>query len=173
MADERAAVGFQLGFHAIGDRANGMALDAIQHADESRMKSMQKILPQMQKQVGAQISVTLDARNRIEHAQVVSAGDFDRFHKLGVIASMQPSHLLTDMEWAGARLGPERVRYSYAWRSFLDHGVVLAFGTDYPVESVNPFRGLYAATTRMNEAQRSCAAASTNSAPVGSLASVQ
>jgi hypothetical protein len=65
---------------------------------------------------------------------------------------MQPSHLLTDMNWAEARLGPERVKYSYAWRSFLDHGVVLAFGTDYPVESVSPFRGLYAAITRQNEA---------------------
>jgi len=65
---------------------------------------------------------------------------------------MQPSHLLTDMNWAEARLGPERVKYSYAWRSFLDHNVVLAFGTDYPVESINPFRGLYAAVTRQNEA---------------------
>jgi hypothetical protein len=65
---------------------------------------------------------------------------------------MQPSHLLTDMNWAEARLGSERIKYSYAWRSFLDHNVVLAFGTDYPVESVNPFRGLYAAVTRQNEA---------------------
>ena len=65
---------------------------------------------------------------------------------------MQPSHLLTDMNWAAARLGPDRAKYSYAWRSFLDHHVTLAFGTDYPVESINPFRGLYSAVTRMNEA---------------------
>jgi hypothetical protein len=65
---------------------------------------------------------------------------------------MQPSHLLTDMNWAAARLGPDRARYSYAWRSMLDHGIHLAFGTDYPVESINPFRGLYAAITRQNEA---------------------
>jgi predicted amidohydrolase YtcJ len=91
-------------------------------------------------------------RFRIEHAQVLLPGDFDRFAKLGIIASMQPSHLLTDMAWAGERLGPERVKYAYAWKSFLDHGVVLAFGTDYPVESISPFRGLYSAVTRMNEA---------------------
>ena len=93
-----------------------------------------------------------DLRFRIEHAQVVSPGAFDRFARLGVIASMQPSHLLTDMAWAEQRLGPERVQRAYAWRSFLDHGVTLAFGTDYPVESISPFRGLYSAVTRQNEA---------------------
>jgi predicted amidohydrolase YtcJ len=91
------------------------------------------------------------SRFRIEHAQVLAPSDFERFHKLGVIASMQPSHLLTDMAWAGDRLGPDRSQYAYAWRSFLDYGVALAFGTDYPVESISPFRGLYSAVTRMNE----------------------
>src|SRR5208282_1833953 len=91
-----------------------------------------------------------DFRFRIEHAQVVSAGAFGRFAELGVIASMQPSHLLTDMAWAPARLGPEREKRAYAWRSFLDAGVTVAFGTDYPVESISPFRGLYAAITRQN-----------------------
>ena len=134
MAAERAAAGFQLGFHAIGDRANDMALNAFEHAQQATMKKLSS------------------RRYRIEHAQVVSPGDFDRFARLHVIASMQPSHLLTDMNWAEARLGPERVKYSYAWHSFLDHNVVLAFGTDYPVESINPFRGLYAAITRQNEA---------------------
>jgi predicted amidohydrolase YtcJ len=132
MAVERAQEGFQLGFHAIGDRANDMALAAFEKAE--------KVAP------------SSDTRYRVEHAQVVSPGDFDLFAKLHVIASMQPSHLLTDMNWAEARLGPERVKYSYAWKSFLDHGVVLAFGTDYPVEGINPFRGLYAAVTRQNEA---------------------
>ncbi len=65
---------------------------------------------------------------------------------------MQPNHLLTDMAWAEQRLGHDRARYSYAWKSFLDHGVPLAFGTDYPVEPITPFRGLYAAVTRENEA---------------------
>jgi len=78
--------------------------------------------------------------------------DFERFHTLGVIASMQPSHLLTDMSWATARLGPDRAKYAYAWRSMLNHHVTLAFGTDYPVESISPFRGLYSAITRQNEA---------------------
>jgi hypothetical protein len=92
------------------------------------------------------------ARNRIEHAQVVDPADIPRFKKLGVIASMQPSHLLTDINWAEARLGPQRAAYSYAWKAFLDAGVPLAFGTDYPVEPITPFRGLYAAVTRKNEA---------------------
>jgi predicted amidohydrolase YtcJ len=152
MAIERAEAGFQLGFHAIGDKANDMALTAFEVAQKARMEQMKKLLPQLEASTHAHITVTDTSRYRIEHAQVVSAGDFDRYARLHVIASMQPSHLLTDMNWAEARLGPERVKYSYAWRSFLDHGVVLAFGTDYPVESVSPFRGLYAAVTRQNEA---------------------
>jgi predicted amidohydrolase YtcJ len=129
MTKERADAGFQLGFHAIGDRANHMALEAF-----------------------AAAGVTPARRYRIEHAQVLLAEDFDTYAKLGVIASMQPSHLLTDMNWAEDRLGPERAKYSYAWRSMLDHHILLAFGTDYPVESISPFRGLYAAITRQNEA---------------------
>ena len=128
MAVERAKAGFQLGFHAIGDKANAMALDAY-----------------------AQPGISHTARNRIEHAQVVDPADIPRFKQLGVIASMQPSHVLTDMNWAEARLGPKRAAYSYAWKAFLDAGVPLAFGTDYPVEPITPFRGVYAAVTRMNE----------------------
>jgi hypothetical protein len=152
MATERAEAGFQLGFHAIGDRANDMALTSFDRAQQARMKQISKLLPQLEASTRAHITATDTSRYRIEHAQVVSPGDFDRFARLHVIASMQPSHLLTDMNWAESRLGPDRVKYSYAWRSFLDHNVVLAFGTDYPVESVNPFRGLYAAITRQNEA---------------------
>jgi hypothetical protein len=129
MAVERAQAGFQLGFHAIGDKAAAMALDAY-----------------------SQPGISTSARNRIEHAQVVDPSDIPRFKKLGVIASMQPNHLLTDMNWAEARLGPQRAAYSYAWKAFLDAGVPLAFGTDYPVEPITPFRGLYAAVTRKNEA---------------------
>ncbi len=153
MAIDRAKAGFQLGFHAIGDRANDMALDAFEQPMAARMKEAVKILPATRSHhKRANHYHSYDSRFRIEHAQVVSPGAFDRFAKLHVIASMQPSHLLTDMNWAEARLGPERVKYSYAWRSFLDHNVVLAFGTDYPVESISPFRGLYAAITRENEA---------------------
>ncbi|HEY1895109.1 MAG TPA: amidohydrolase [Terracidiphilus sp.] len=129
MSVERAKAGFQLGFHAIGDKAAAMALDAY-----------------------AQPGISSKARNRIEHAQVVDPADIPRFATLGVIASMQPNHLLTDMNWAEDRLGPQRAAYSYAWKAFLDAGVHLAFGTDYPVEPITPFRGLYAAVTRKNEA---------------------
>ncbi len=92
-----------------------------------------------------------DFRFRIEHAQVTTPQQIAQFKELKVIASMQPSHLLTDMNWAEARLGPKRAAYSYAWAAFLKKGVVLAFGTDYPVEPVTPFRGLYAAVTRKSE----------------------
>jgi predicted amidohydrolase YtcJ len=129
MAMERAKVGFRMGFHAIGDKAAEMALEAF-----------------------SQPGVPVTARNRIEHAQVVDPADIPRFKQLGVIASMQPNHLLTDMNWAEERLGPQRAAYSYAWKAFLDAGVPLAFGTDYPVEPITPFRGLYAAVTRKNEA---------------------
>jgi hypothetical protein len=90
-------------------------------------------------------------RLRIEHAQVTNPIEVARFRELKAIASMQPSHLVTDMNWAGARLGPARAAHSYAWAEFLNHGVTLAFGTDYPVEPVTPFRGLYAAVTRQSE----------------------
>lgn len=132
MAIERAKAGFQLGFHAIGDRAADMALDAFALAESA--------------------ATPRDFRFRIEHSQVVSPGDFARYKRLGVIASMQPNHLLTDMAWAEQRIGPERSKYAYAWKSFLDAGVPLAFGTDYPVEPITPYRGVYCAITRQNEA---------------------
>ncbi len=156
MAAERAAAGFQLGFHAIGDRANAMALNAFGVADQ--VANYPPALPEhgpdahivTRPEQGPPPPAAL--RFRVEHAQVLLPGDFDRFEKEGVIASMQPSHLLTDMKWATDRLGPERAKYAYAWKSFLDHNVVLAFGTDYPVELINPFRGVYSAVTRQNEA---------------------
>ncbi len=135
MTTERALAGFQIGFHAIGDRAVQMALDAFAEAERSAKEN----------------SKTRDFRFRIEHEQIVTPGQFAQFKQLGVIASMQPSHLLTDMNWAMDRIGPERAKTSYAWKEFLDDGIPLAFGTDYPVEPINPFRGLYAAVTRQNE----------------------
>jgi len=162
MSAERAAAGFQLGFHAIGDRANTMALNAFKAAnDDFHRKDAAWSKKCWARQTPAQkkttdqcfLPVPLPSRTqrfRIEHAQVLLPEDFDRFENLHVIASMQPSHLLTDMAWATDRLGPERSKYAYAWRSMLDHHITLAFGTDYPVESINPFRGLYAAITRQN-----------------------
>jgi predicted amidohydrolase YtcJ len=156
MSAQRAADGFQLGFHAIGDLANDMALNAFAAAEQVA-RPANALPPPANPDADVVTSAPKtpsprDLRFRIEHAQVVSPGAFQRFHDLGVIASMQPSHLLTDMAWAGQRLGPERSKYAYAWKSFLDHGVTLAFGTDYPVESIDPFRGLYSAVTRKNEA---------------------
>lgn len=162
MTIERARAGFQIGFHAIGDKATSMALDAFTAAQNAgganaAMHSAigvpcraanQPYEPMDEKVPCASTS----HRNRIEHAQVVDPADIPRFKQLGVIASMQPNHLLTDMNWAEDRLGPKRAAYSYAWKAFLDAGVPLAFGTDYPVEPITPFRGLYAAVTRMNEA---------------------
>jgi len=152
MTRERAEEGFQIGFHAIGDRAASMALDSFSEAITARQKMLSSLLPQIEKNVGAKIQVNDDPRYRIEHAQVVDPADISRFKKLGVIASMQPNHLLTDMNWAEDRLGAQRAAYSYAWKAFLDAGVHLAFGTDYPVEPITPFRGVYAAVTRKNEA---------------------
>jgi predicted amidohydrolase YtcJ len=132
MTVERAKAGFQIGFHAIGDRAVAMALNAFVAAEGA--------VPQ-----------SAAYRFRIEHDQVIDPRDFARYQWLGVIASMQPNHLLTDMNWAEDRIGPERAKNSYPWKTFVDQGTVLAFGTDYPVEPITPFRGIYCAVTRMNE----------------------
>jgi predicted amidohydrolase YtcJ len=140
MTKERALAGYQIGFHAIGDKGAQMALDAFAEAEQNAKENKVK---------GADGGS--DYRFRIEHAQVTTPAQILKFKELKVIASMQPSHLLTDMNWAESRLGPKRAAHSYAWAEFLKHGVVLAFGTDYPVEPVTPFRGLFAAVTRQNE----------------------
>jgi predicted amidohydrolase YtcJ len=127
-AIERDKAGFQLNFHAIGDRANRIALDAFEAA--------------------AKANGPRDRRDRVEHAQVVAASDFARFARLQVIASMQPSHETSDMRWAEQRVGPERAKGAYAWATMQKFGVRLAFGTDYDVEPISPFRGLYACVTR-------------------------
>jgi len=140
MTKQRVLAGFQIGFHAIGDKGVQMALDAFAEAEKAAKDAKVKA-----------VDGGTDYRLRIEHAQVTTPQQISRFKELKVIASMQPSHLLTDMNWAEARLGPERAEHSYAWAEFLRRGVVLAFGTDDPVEPVTPFRGIYAALTRMSE----------------------
>jgi predicted amidohydrolase YtcJ len=137
MAKERVLAGFQLGFHAIGDKGVQMALDAFAEAEKAAKEAKVKA-PN-----GGE-----DFRLRVEHAQITTPAQIGRFKELKVIASMQPSHLLTDMRWAEQRLGAKRVANTYMWAAFLNKGVTLAFGTDYPVESVAPWRGLYAAVTR-------------------------
>jgi len=125
------ARGWQVCTHAIGDRGNREVLDAYADALASTPER--------------------DHRFRVEHAQCISPHDIPRFAELGVIASMQPTHATTDMRWAEDRLGTERLAGSYAWRRILDSGARLAFGSDFPVESENPLRGIYAAVTRQNE----------------------
>lgn len=149
---ERAAAAFQIGFHAIGDRAVNMALNAFEEALRQARNAHFPTPIGAQSPIQWQNEMRPDYRFRIEHAQVVAPADVPRFRELGVIASMQPNHLLTDMNWAEARIGPERAKTSYAWAEFLKTTGHLAFGTDYPVEQITPFRGLYAAVTRMNEA---------------------
>jgi len=128
MALERDKAGFQLAIHAIGDRANRVVLDTFESV--------------------IRVNGTRDRRDRIEHAQVVAPEDIPRFGTLHVIASMQPAHESNDLRWAEERLGPERVKGAYAWNSLEKAGATLAFGTDYDVEPISPFRGLYACVTR-------------------------
>lgn len=124
--------GWQVCTHAIGDRGNALVLDAYAAARKA-------------------VPGSHDPRLRIEHAQVVRRADVARFRELGVIASMQPAHAGTDQRWADARLGEARAQGAYAWRWFLDEQVRVAFGSDFPVEIVRPFWGLFAAVTRQNE----------------------
>jgi predicted amidohydrolase YtcJ len=120
--------GLQISIHAIGDRAIHTVLDLFERAE---------------KQNG-----TADRRFRIEHVQHLRPSDAARFAPLGVIASMQPYHAIDDGRWAEKELGPERIQSSYAWRLLLDHGAVLAFGSDWPVAPLDPLIGIYAAATR-------------------------
>ena len=125
--------GFQIAVHAIGDRANQQVLDAIEVLSDNFKD---------------------DRRWRIEHAQIVDPKDLPRFAKFGTIASMQPVHQTSDMHMAEARLGPDRLGGAYAWRSMLKNGSRLAFGSDYPVESPDPFAGWAAAFTRADAAMQ-------------------
>jgi predicted amidohydrolase YtcJ len=120
--------GFQIGIHAIGDKANHWVLNAYEKAQ--------------------QLNGRRDSRHRIEHAQVLKNDDFRRFATLGVIASMQPTHCITDKRFAEKRIGIKRCQGAYSWQRLLNAKAALAFGTDYPVEPINPLEGLYAAVTR-------------------------
>jgi hypothetical protein len=128
---ERALVcGFQINTHAIGDRGNRVVLDGYEQAMQATGHTL--------------------GRHRIEHAQVVALEDIPRFADLGIIASMQPTHATSDMYWAEDRVGEERARGAYAWRKYLESGARLAFGSDFPVERVDPLLGFYAAVTRQD-----------------------
>ncbi|MGN6654333.1 MAG: amidohydrolase [Rhodanobacter sp.] len=129
--DKAFAKGYQVGIHAIGDRANREVLDSFAAAYRSHPQA--KAL-----------------RNRVEHAQIVSLQDIPRFVPLQLIASMQPTHATSDMNMAEDRVGHERIQGAYAWQRFLKQGTVIAAGSDFPVESPNPFYGLYSAVTRQD-----------------------
>jgi predicted amidohydrolase YtcJ len=125
---EADKMGFQIGIHAIGSKGNHLTLNAIEKA--------------------RQVNGIRDSRHRSEHAQVLIDEDIPRFAQLAVIASMQPTHCITDKRFAEKRIGLERCRGAYAWRRLLDAGARIAFGTDYGVEPLDPLEGLYAAVTR-------------------------
>lgn len=128
---EADAAGLQVILHAIGDAANRQALDAIERAER--------------------INPAHERRHRIEHAQVLAPADIPRFKQLGVIASMQPTHATSDMRWVEQRIGRQRaVQGAYVWRSLLDAGATVIFGTDFPVEPMNPVEGVYSAITRQS-----------------------
>jgi predicted amidohydrolase YtcJ len=124
------AAGLQPAIHAIGDRGNRVAVDAIAAGPAASRAA-----------VGA----------RVEHVQVAALEDIPRFAELGITASVQPTHATSDMYWAEERVGPERIRGAYAWRRLRDAGAALACGSDFPVENANPFHGLYAAVTRRDQ----------------------
>jgi predicted amidohydrolase YtcJ len=121
-------MGFQIGVHAIGDKGNNWTLNAFEKAQ--------------------QVNGRRDSRHRDEHTQTLHPTDIPRFAKLGVIASMQPTHCISDKKFCIKRIGPERTKGAYAWKSLADAGASIAFGTDYQVEPLNPMEGLYAAVSR-------------------------
>lgn len=124
-----AKCGLQVNIHAIGDRGNRLSLDALEAAGKHNNPG----------------------RHRIEHAQIVAPSDFKRFKQLNLIASVQPTHATSDMYWAEARVGKERIKSAYAWQTFIKLGVPLALGSDFPVEKASPLIGFHAAVSRQDE----------------------
>lgn len=129
------SAGYQMNVHAIGDAGNRQVLDGFEYVEN---------------ELGDQSGM----RHRIEHAQVVALEDIPRFEELDLIVSMQPTHATSDMNMAEDRVGSERIQGAYAWQKFLDQGTVIAAGSDFPVEDVNPFYGLYSAVTRKDHQGR-------------------
>ena len=123
--------GLQVATHGIGDLGNRITLNAYRRALED-------------------VPSAKDRRLRLEHAQVTAVEDISRFAPLGIVLSMQPPHATSDMPWAETRVGPERIKGAYAWRSFLNSGTHLTLNSDFPGETLNPFHGMYAAETRQS-----------------------
>ena len=127
-ATRAAKCGLQVNIHAIGDRGNQVTLNVLEAASK----------------------LDNPGRHRIEHSQIVDQGDFTRFKQLGLIASVQPTHATSDMYWAEDRVGAERIKGAYAWQRFLELGIPLALGSDFPVERPEPLEGFYAAVARQD-----------------------
>lgn len=132
MMEKAMKKGYQVNVHAIGDAGNRQILDGYQ---------------KLVKQTGS-----VARRHRMEHAQVVSLDDIGRFKAIGIVPSMQPTHATSDMNMAEQRVGAQRIKGAYAWRTFLKQGSRIACGSDFPVESSNPFFGIHAAVTRQDAA---------------------
>jgi len=156
MMVERDKEGFQITLHAIGDKANRMALDGFAVAQKNRPTGIFTVYDgQTLRKDGSKSGVSNNdlnnpLRHRVEHAQVVNPSDFKRFSELGIIASMQPSHAISDKRWAESRLGEYRVLGAYAWHLMQSYNIHVPFGTDFPVESINPYNTLYAAVSRQD-----------------------
>jgi hypothetical protein len=157
--DDINRAGFQIALHAIGDRANRMALDAFAAAAGRPLAqavalggtlTVTSVGGQLRDPSAGRTNASAPSRHRVEHAQVVAPSDFARFRELGVVASMQPSHAISDKRWAQDRLGEYRVLGAYSWHTFRAHNVRVAFGTDWPVEPISPYLGLFAAVTRQS-----------------------
>ncbi|RBP52742.1 amidohydrolase [Arenicella xantha] len=127
-ATRAEACGLQVNIHAIGDRGNRVTLNVLEASNTKDNPG----------------------RHRIEHSQIVEATDFKRFKELGLIASVQPTHATSDMYWAEDRVGPQRIQGAYAWQTFIEAGVPLALGSDFPVERAAPLPGFYAAVARQD-----------------------
>ncbi len=156
MIVERDAAGFQIALHAIGDRANRMALDGFAKAIENRSVEQEeqvKSAKELDQKTGAisdLVDIDFKPRHRIEHAQVINPADFKRFAELGIIASMQPTHAVSDKRWADSRLGEYRVLGAYSWHLMKSYDVHVPFGTDFPVEAINPYATIHAAVSRQD-----------------------
>ncbi len=130
-ANRAAGCGLQINIHAIGDRGNRVTLNVLEAATQNE---------------------SAPGRHRIEHSQVIAPEDFDRFKKLQLVASVQPTHATSDMYWAEERVGSERIKGAYAWQKFIELGIPLALGSDFPVEKPDPLHGFYAAVSRKDHA---------------------
>ncbi|MDQ3798729.1 MAG: amidohydrolase [Acidobacteriota bacterium] len=169
MIVDRDREGWQIALHAIGDRANRMALDGFESA--RKLRAEKNKTSDVKSGPTGGLNMSYDGQNlkrgefifgrfngdsfnplrhRVEHAQVVNPSDFRRFAELGIIASMQPSHAISDKRWAESRLGEYRVLGAYAWHFMQSYNVHVPFGTDFPVEPINPYNTLYAAVSRQD-----------------------